>query len=225
MTRTRRSICALGGAIWRPRNSRSGRRKAVAAAATPAARSGKSVRRFRSPPVERARGLRRSPCRQAPTEIACVSVAASDCGFHVFVGPKTRFSDCDRAKDFLTKAGLSFESRPAEAGPAVVTRISSLKLDTWDEAAYKEALTRTEFPAEVDRSRIDRVSAATSTPGSGIRSRWRWSPSSSARSACFPALSPGSAELQLGPFGFFVVSGCATLSSNRRGEERRQRAW
>ncbi|HEV7668585.1 MAG TPA: MFS transporter [Thermoanaerobaculia bacterium] len=88
-----------------------------------------------------------------------ISVAADDCSFHVFVGPKTRFSDCDRAKDFLTKSGLSFESRPAEAGQAVVTRIGPVELSSWDEAAYKEALASTGYPAEVDRSRIDRVTA------------------------------------------------------------------
>ena len=88
-----------------------------------------------------------------------IEVAASDCSFHVFVGPNTRFSDCDRAKDFLTKAGLSFTSRPAEGGQAVVTRIGAVELPAWDEAAYKEALSRTGYPAEVDRSRIDHVLA------------------------------------------------------------------
>jgi MFS family permease len=37
-----------------------------------------------------------------------ITVAASDCQFHIFVGPWSKFSDCDRAKDFLTKQGLSF---------------------------------------------------------------------------------------------------------------------
>lgn len=81
-----------------------------------------------------------------------ISVAASDCSFHVFVGPKTEFTDCDRAKDFLTKSGLSFESMP---GPSVVTRIGEVELAGWDEAKYKEALARTGYPAEVDRSRIN----------------------------------------------------------------------
>ncbi|MFL6291592.1 MAG: MFS transporter [Thermoanaerobaculia bacterium] len=83
-----------------------------------------------------------------------ISVAASDCSFHVFIGPNTRYSDCDRAKDFLTKAGLSFESRPA-AGETVVTRIGDVELAGWDEAKYKEALAQTGYPAEVDKSRID----------------------------------------------------------------------
>src|SRR5215218_2641709 len=62
-----------------------------------------------------------------------ISVAAGDCNFHVFIGPSTKFTDCDRAKDFLTKAGLSFESRP---GQELVTRIGTVELAGWDEARY-----------------------------------------------------------------------------------------
>src|SRR5207247_7774167 len=39
-----------------------------------------------------------------------ISVAAADCKFHIFVGPWSKFSDCDRVKDFMTKQGLSFKS-------------------------------------------------------------------------------------------------------------------
>jgi MFS family permease len=84
-----------------------------------------------------------------------VIVAASDCNFHVFIGPNTRFSDCDRAKDFLTRAGLSFESLPAVPGHTVVTRIGPTALSGWDETPYKEALAQTGYPAEVDKSRIN----------------------------------------------------------------------
>jgi len=84
-----------------------------------------------------------------------VSVAASDCNFHVFITPKTAYTDCDRAKDFLTKAGLSFESKPGEAGQTVITRLGSVELTGWDEAKYKEALTQTGYPATVDKSRIN----------------------------------------------------------------------
>jgi MFS family permease len=81
-----------------------------------------------------------------------ITVAASDCNFHVFVGPGTRFTDCDKAKDFLTKSGLSFESLP---GQTVVTRIGSVEIAGWDEARYKEALAQTGYPAAVDKSRIN----------------------------------------------------------------------
>ena len=45
-----------------------------------------------------------------------ISVAATDCNFHIFVGPWSKFSDCDKTKDFLTKAGLSFSSTDLPAG-------------------------------------------------------------------------------------------------------------
>jgi MFS family permease len=91
-----------------------------------------------------------------------ITVAASDCSFHVFPGPKTRFSDCDRAKDFLTKAGLSFQSLPAVGSQTVVTTIggteshgsSEIVLAGWDEARYKTALEATDYPAKVDKGRI-----------------------------------------------------------------------
>src|SRR5215468_7678748 len=59
---------------------------------------------------------------QANTQI---SVAASDCNFHIFLGPWSKLTACDKAKDFLGKAGLSFTSTPAEAGQDVVTRIGN----------------------------------------------------------------------------------------------------
>ncbi len=86
-----------------------------------------------------------------------ITVAADDCNFHVFVTPKTVYSDCDRAKDFLTKNGLSFESLPGAGGQTVVTRIGSTGITGWDEDQYKAALASTGYPAEVDKSRINYV--------------------------------------------------------------------
>src|SRR3989440_89416 len=64
-----------------------------------------------------------------------ISVAAKDCAFHVFVTPFTKDSDCDRAKDFLTKLGLSFTSTdlPASSTDNVVVKIGSTELKGWDE--------------------------------------------------------------------------------------------
>ena len=47
-----------------------------------------------------------------------ISVAANDgdCELHIFVGPWSKFSDCDKAKDYLTKQGLSFTSTSAAGG-------------------------------------------------------------------------------------------------------------
>jgi MFS family permease len=99
-----------------------------------------------------------NPALEEYTTANPITVSAGDCNFHVFIGPNTEFTDCDRAKDFLTKAGLSFESLPAvpgQAGHTVVTRIGSVELAGWDEARYREALSRTGYPAEVDKARIN----------------------------------------------------------------------
>ena len=38
-----------------------------------------------------------------------VTADQATCNFHIFVGPWSKFTDCDRAQDFLTKSGLSFK--------------------------------------------------------------------------------------------------------------------
>ena len=84
-----------------------------------------------------------------------ISVSASDCNFHIFVLPGTTFTPCDKAKDFLTKSGLSFESRPAEGDATVVTRIGDTVLTGWDEAVYKAALVQAHYPNGADPERIN----------------------------------------------------------------------
>jgi MFS family permease len=87
-----------------------------------------------------------NPALEAFQEKTHMSVAASDCNFHIFVLPGTKFSECDKAKDFLTKSGLSFESKPAEPGAAVTTQIGDTVLTGYDEAKYKAALEAQGYP-------------------------------------------------------------------------------
>jgi hypothetical protein len=84
-----------------------------------------------------------------------LSANPDDCNLHIFVGPWTKFSDCDRAKDFLTKSGLSFESLPAVEGQTVVTKIGDAELQGWDEAKYKEALATAGYPAKADPEQVN----------------------------------------------------------------------
>jgi MFS family permease len=84
-----------------------------------------------------------------------ISVAATDCNFHIFTTAKTVFSDCDKAKDFLTKSGLSFESLPAVEGQTVVTKIGDVELQGWDEAKYKETLVAKGYPAAADPKAVN----------------------------------------------------------------------
>jgi MFS family permease len=96
---------------------------------------------------------------QANTKI---TVAASDCNFHIFILPSTNFTECDKAKDFLTKSGLSFESLPAVEGQTVVTRIGDIELQGWTaedkskpDPRYAEALKTTGYPPTADKTQIN----------------------------------------------------------------------
>jgi len=78
------------------------------------------------------------------------------CNLHVFVGPWSEFSDCDRAKDFLTKSGLSFTTVAAPAGSdAVSVDIGDARIDGWDESAWQTALTSAGYPEKADPDRIN----------------------------------------------------------------------
>ena len=84
-----------------------------------------------------------------------MSVAATDCSMHIFPTPKTRYSDCDKARDFLTKAGLSFQELPAVGGEAVVTKIGSIELHGYNEDKYKAALKATGYPDTIDKTAVN----------------------------------------------------------------------
>jgi hypothetical protein len=96
-----------------------------------------------------------NPALEVYSEKTPISVAATDCNFHMFVGPWSKFSECDKAKDFLTKQGLSFKSMPAAGDTKVVTKIGDIELVGWDEAKFKEALAKTGYPGNADKSKVN----------------------------------------------------------------------
>src|SRR5216684_3611066 len=83
------------------------------------------------------------------------TVEASDCNFHIFLGPWSHQTACDRAKDFLGKAGLSFTSLPARPGQDVVTKIGNIELRGWNEAQYKDALKATGYPPKAKLNEVN----------------------------------------------------------------------
>ena len=100
-----------------------------------------------------------NPALEAATAKTPVSVSANDCNFHIFVGPWSKFTDCDKAKDFLTKQGISFKSMPLPAGSTdnVVTKIGDVELKGWDQAKTAETLKAAGFPASADKSKVNWV--------------------------------------------------------------------
>src|SRR5271170_3513597 len=86
-----------------------------------------------------------------------INVSARDCQFHIFVGPWSTFSDCDKAQDLLTKSGLSFTFTELPAGSAdtVITKIGNTELKGFDDKAYNEALKASGYPASADKAKIN----------------------------------------------------------------------
>jgi hypothetical protein len=84
-----------------------------------------------------------------------ITVAATDCQFHIFVGPWSKFSDCDRTKDFMTKQGLSFNSLPPEPGKAVVTTIGSTVIEGWDQKKLEDTLKAAGYKSGADKSQVN----------------------------------------------------------------------
>jgi len=92
-----------------------------------------------------------------------VSVDPATCQFHIFVGPWSKFSDCDKAKDYLTKQGLSFTTVAGEAGKPVVTTIGAgdkaIKVEGSDGAKIGAALKQAGYVDAPDKSKINWVMA------------------------------------------------------------------
>ena len=84
-----------------------------------------------------------------------VSADQSNCNFHIFVGPWSKFTDCDRAQDFLTKSGLSFKIVGTPGSKTVDLDIAGTKVQGWDNAKWTAALAAKNFPKAADPKKIN----------------------------------------------------------------------
>jgi hypothetical protein len=96
-----------------------------------------------------------NPALEAYTAKNPITVEATNCNFHVFVGPWSKFNDCDKVKDFLTKQGLSFTSAPSEAGKPIVTTIGATKVEGADLKKLGDVLKETGFKAGADPAQVN----------------------------------------------------------------------
>jgi MFS family permease len=83
---------------------------------------------------------------------AAITVAGADCHVHIFTKPK---SGCDLARDFLTKAGVSYRRLPRDGDHDVVTTIGASRLEGFNEAAYRAELRANGHPETADAARLN----------------------------------------------------------------------
>jgi MFS family permease len=97
-----------------------------------------------------------NPGLEAFQEKTKISVMAdpAQCNFHIFVGPWSTFTDCDRAKDYLTKLGLSFDTVDRPGQPPSI-QVGSTTVDGWNQAAWNKAITEAGYPAKADPAKIN----------------------------------------------------------------------
>ncbi len=90
---------------------------------------------------------------QAQNEIT-VSADASSCEFHIFVGPWSSFSECDRAQDFVTRLGVSFKKENTPDKPVALS-IGSTRIEGWDAAKWQDAFNAAGYPARADPAKVN----------------------------------------------------------------------
>ena len=88
-----------------------------------------------------------------------ISADQSTCHFHIFVGPWSNFSQCDRAQDFMTKSGLSFKTVSAPGAQSVDLTVGSTKVQGWDAAKWQAALNAAGYPAKADTAKVNWIMA------------------------------------------------------------------
>jgi MFS family permease len=87
---------------------------------------------------------------------------ASTCETHIFVTAFTKFSACDRAKDYVTKLGLSFKTENA-VGDNVSLAIGATKIDGFDAAKWNQAFLDAGYP-NLQKDKDGKIVAKDTTP-------------------------------------------------------------
>ena len=83
----------------------------------------------------------------ANTHAVTVSADTSTCELHIFVTAFTRFSNCDRAQDLVTKLGVSFKTENLpNAGDRVNLKIGSTVIEGFEAAKWNAAFLDAGYP-------------------------------------------------------------------------------
>ncbi|KAE9643521.1 MFS transporter [Pseudomonas sp. PB103] len=107
----------------------------------------KSLAHYANPAIDQA-------SRQAPITVLA---DPATCTFQFDPVGKAKFdSPCDKVKTFLVKQGLPYSSAAAPAGSAVQVSVGDVKLDGYDEAALRGAITLAGYPQQADMQQINK---------------------------------------------------------------------
>lgn len=94
---------------------------------------------------------------QARHEIV-LAADASTCDVHIFVGPWSDFSDCERAQDFITRLGVSFRRENTPGQPVTLT-LGATRIEGWNAETWQAAFDAAGYPARADPAKVNWVMA------------------------------------------------------------------
>ncbi|MGE8351398.1 MAG: MFS transporter [Pseudomonas protegens] len=107
----------------------------------------KALAHYANPAIDQA-------SRQAPIS---VTADPATCTFQFDPVGKARFdSPCDKVKTFLVKQGLPYSSVAAPAGSPVQVSIGDVKINGFDEAALRGAVTLAGYPQQADTQNVNK---------------------------------------------------------------------
>ena len=108
----------------------------------------KSIAHYANPAIDQA-------SRQAPITVLA---DPATCTFQFDPVGKAKFdSPCDKVKTFLVKQGLPYNSEAAPAGSGVQVSVGDVKIDGYDEAALRGAVTLAGYPSQADTQQINKT--------------------------------------------------------------------
>jgi len=98
-----------------------------------------------------------NPALEAFAADTPISLTATDCQMHFFPNPTTKYSDCDRVQDFLSKKSLSYTTTEGQPGAKPITTIKSTAIEGWDEKKLGATLKGLGYPATADPAQINEL--------------------------------------------------------------------
>jgi MFS family permease len=96
-----------------------------------------------------------NPALEAFAARTPITLTATDCRIHLFPNPKTKYSECDRVEDFLSKRSLSYETMEGAPDSKPVTQIGDTVVEGWDDTKLTAALKALGYPATANPADVN----------------------------------------------------------------------
>jgi MFS family permease len=84
-----------------------------------------------------------------------ITVTASECQTHLFPNPTTKYSDCDKVQDFLSKRSLSYKTIEGQPGAKPLVHLKDQTVEGFDEAKLGATLKTLGYPTAANPADVN----------------------------------------------------------------------